>query len=253
MCRILISCSYWERLHGGTTAVLHRPSPLIPHPAPSSLLRCITSSGDYIDHLLSTIRTGNVPLTWMLVQGLLFSGLTLLVVVRAHAVKILNEAGISFLLVDLPKWTRKCSTCLTIMRERWNDGLLENLESQFEAFAENTMEKVATLVVSSRDRSLGEDLWSAPGQPSCQTRSSQSIDAGYVSQPGAETLDPAGAVQMDPDNQTALMDPQWDAGTFFSDMVALDSSQELWDEFMGHSGFDILSVLGDDGIHFPSI
>ena len=190
MNRILMSCSYWERLHGGTTAVLHRPSPLIPHPAPSSLLRCITSSGDYIDHLLSTTRSSNVPLTWMLVQGLLFSGLTLLVVVRVHAVKILNEAGISFLLVGLPKWTRRCSTCLTIMRERWNDGLLENLESQFEAFAENTMEKVATLVVSPGDRSLSEDLWSAPGQASYRRRSSQSIDAGYVSQPGAETLDP---------------------------------------------------------------
>ncbi|KAL6691344.1 fungal-specific transcription factor domain-containing protein [Trichoderma pleuroticola] len=79
--------SYWERLYHGTTFVLHRPSPLCPSPPAQSLERCIRSAGSYIDDVLKVLRVTNVPLSWMLVQGVLFAGLTVLATARPHSCK----------------------------------------------------------------------------------------------------------------------------------------------------------------------
>ncbi|KAH7157958.1 fungal-specific transcription factor domain-containing protein [Dactylonectria estremocensis] len=131
--------SYWDRLYHATSFVLHRSSPLCPHPSPQSLEKCIRSAGAYIDAMATVLRRSNVPLSWMLVQGVLFAGLTMLVTARKGFRQLASWAGLPFLLVDFPGWTRKCSICLAIMNERWREDLLSKLEAQFEVLANDSL------------------------------------------------------------------------------------------------------------------
>ncbi|KAL7953982.1 fungal-specific transcription factor domain-containing protein [Trichoderma compactum] len=140
--------SYWERLYHGTTFVLHRPSPLRPSPPAQSLERCIRSAGSYIDDVLKVLRVTNVPLSWMLVQGVLFAGLTMLVTARTGLRRLLSHVGAPFLLVDLYSWTRNCSICLAIMNERLRDDLLSKLDSQFELLANDTLRIISASITS---------------------------------------------------------------------------------------------------------
>ncbi|KAL7907628.1 fungal-specific transcription factor domain-containing protein [Trichoderma velutinum] len=140
--------SYWERLYHGTTFVLHRPSPLCPSPPAQSLERCIRSAGSYIDDVLKVLRVTNVPLSWMLVQGVLFAGLTMLVTARTGLLRLLSHVGAPFLLVDLHSWTRNCSICLAIMNERLHEDLLSKLDSQFELLANDTLRIISANVTS---------------------------------------------------------------------------------------------------------
>lgn len=94
----------------------------------------------YIEDLLATLRCSNVPLTWMLVQGAVFAGLTMLVTARTSTDELLQRAGLHFFMVDLATATRKCSLCLAIMNERLQDDLLTKIESQFEVIATQTHE-----------------------------------------------------------------------------------------------------------------
>ncbi|CAG9993105.1 unnamed protein product [Clonostachys byssicola] len=141
---IINTTSYWDRLYHGTSFVLHRRSPLCPNPSTTSLERCIRSSGAYIDNVLDILRTSNVPLSWMLVQGVLFAGLTMAVTAQTSYSQISSTSGPSLLLVDFPAWTRKCSVCLAIMNERWNDDLLFKLDAQFEVLADSIQRTIST-------------------------------------------------------------------------------------------------------------
>ncbi|KAL7786522.1 fungal-specific transcription factor domain-containing protein [Trichoderma afarasin] len=140
--------SYWERLYHGTTFVLHRPSPLCPNPPAQSLERCIRSAGSYIDDVLKVLRVTNVPLSWMLVQGVLFAGLTMLVTARTGLRRLLSHVGAPFLLVDLHSWTRNCSICLAIMNERLREDLVSKLDSQFELLANDTLRIISASITS---------------------------------------------------------------------------------------------------------
>ncbi|KAL7931375.1 fungal-specific transcription factor domain-containing protein [Trichoderma chlorosporum] len=140
--------SYWDRLYHGTTFVLHRSSPLCPSPPVQSQERCIRSAGIYLDNVLNILRVSNVPLSWMLVQGVLFAGLTMLVTARTGLLRLLPGAGAPFLLVDLHSWTRNCSICLAIMNERLKEDLLSKLESQFDSLANDTLRMISDTITS---------------------------------------------------------------------------------------------------------
>ncbi|KAK4074901.1 transcriptional regulator family: Fungal Specific TF [Purpureocillium lilacinum] len=140
--------SYWDRLYHGTTFVLHRASPLCPHPSDESLECCVRSAGAYIDSMAEVLSASNVPLSWMLIQGVLFAGLTMLVTAWTCHQRLAARAGLGFLLVDLPAWSRKCSVCFAIVNERWNEDLLSKLDSQFELLTNNTLGVISTALMS---------------------------------------------------------------------------------------------------------
>lgn len=94
------------------------------------------------------MRNSHVPLTWMLVQGVLFAGLTMLVTARTGFQRLVPLTGLSFLLVDLPAWARKCSVCLAIMNERWKDELLSKIEAQFEVLANDSLRAISEALTS---------------------------------------------------------------------------------------------------------
>ncbi|EHK49427.1 hypothetical protein TRIATDRAFT_189835 [Trichoderma atroviride IMI 206040] len=140
--------SYWNRLYHGTTFVLHRKSPLCPRPSSQSLERCIRSAGSYIDDVIKLLRFSNIPLSWMLVQGVLFAGLTMLITARTSLYQLISHVEVSFLLVDLQSWIRNCSICLTIMNERLQEELLSKLNSQYELLANDTLRLISSIITS---------------------------------------------------------------------------------------------------------
>lgn len=103
----------------------------------------------------------------MLVQGVLFAGLTMLVTARTSFLLLARHSGLSFLFVDLPGWTRKCSICLAIMNERWSEDLLQKLDTQFESLANDTLRTISsTLTTQHTERTLPVDNTTSPDQPS---------------------------------------------------------------------------------------
>ncbi|KAH0097549.1 acetamidase, partial [Aureobasidium melanogenum] len=141
--------SYWERLYNGTSFVLYRSSPLCPKPAAPALEKCIRSAAAYVDNMTDVIRSSRISLSWMLIQGVLFAGLTMLVTARNNFEKLLPTTGLQFFLADFPAWARKCAICLAIMNERWNEDLLVTLESRFEALVNDTLKFISTNVTAS--------------------------------------------------------------------------------------------------------
>lgn len=84
----------------------------------------------------------------MLVQGVLFAGLTMLITVRIGLRQLLSHVEASFLLVDLQSWVRNCSICFTIMNERLQEELLSKLDSQYELLANDTLRLVSSTMTS---------------------------------------------------------------------------------------------------------
>lgn len=146
--RILLRCSYWDRLYHGTTFVLHRKSPLCPAPSGDSVERCIRAAGAYVDNVVDLLKHSDVPTSWMLVQGVLFAGLTMLVTARTSFMKIPRQKSLPLLMVDYPAWTRRCAVCLAIMNERWDNTLLPKLAAQFETLADSTLRIISTTLMS---------------------------------------------------------------------------------------------------------
>ncbi|CAH0023729.1 unnamed protein product [Clonostachys rhizophaga] len=218
--------SYWDRLYNGTSFVLHRRSPLCPNPSATSLERCIRSSGAYIDNVLEILRASNVPLSWMLVQGVLFAGLTMAVTARTSYSQISSTSGHSLLLVDFPAWTRKCSVCLAIMNERWNDDLLFKLDAQFEILADSIQRTISTGLAfptagrSEATHSLGERDRNDDSQPSGSLPFSSSFFDLGMADPW-ETVDPFGQI-------LGISGPQsfWD---IFPQDSRNDESVPTWD------------------------
>ncbi|VUC36313.1 unnamed protein product [Clonostachys rosea] len=210
--------SYWDRLYHGTSFVLHRRSPLCPSPSTPSLERCIQSAGAYIDSVLEILRTSNVPLSWMLVQGVLFAGLTMAVTARTSYFQISSSAGHSLLLVDFPAWTRKCSVCLAIMNERWNDDLLFKLDAQFEVLADSIQRTISTGLAfptagnSETTHSFGEI-----------PRNDDSQSAGSV---------PFASMGNEPPSFFDLgMSDTWENADPFGQILGISGSQSFWDIF----------------------
>jgi hypothetical protein len=140
--------SYWNRLYHGTSFVLHRKSPLCPTPSTNSLERCIRAAGAYVDDVYDLLKHSDVPTSWMLAQGVLFAGLTMIVTSRTDFMKLPRQVSIPLFLVDYPAWTRRSAVCLAIMNERWSHTLLAKLTGQFEALADSTHRMISTALLS---------------------------------------------------------------------------------------------------------
>jgi hypothetical protein len=149
----LIMSRYWERLYNGTAFVLHRASPSYSSPPATSLEKCIRSAAAYIDDMIYVIRHSRVGLSWMLVQGVLFAGLTMLITARTNFHKLLPLTGLQFFLADFPAWVRKCAICLAVMNERWHEALLSTLESRFETLVNDTLRFISANILSSLEGS----------------------------------------------------------------------------------------------------
>ncbi|KAH6867577.1 fungal-specific transcription factor domain-containing protein [Thelonectria olida] len=208
--------SYWDRLYHGTSFVLHRSSPLCPHPVAQSLEKCVRSAGAYIDDMVKVLRNSNVPLSWMLVQGVLFAGLTMLITIRKGFQQLASQAGWPFLLVDFPAWTRKCSICLAIMNERWKEDLLSKLEAQFETLANDTLHIISSGLPS---QPLGLQDYSASDQ--IQLANVLPSNTLFESNEFA--------------NQTAesgfSMAGDWEHFDMFREVLGLDTVQTFWNMF----------------------
>jgi uncharacterized protein (DUF2267 family) len=75
----------------------------------------------------------------MFAQGILLTGLSMLVTAKINARHFIQECDPELLLVDVQTWTRICSVCLAILRERLQEDLLSRLQAQFEALSSDTM------------------------------------------------------------------------------------------------------------------
>ncbi|KAJ4254509.1 hypothetical protein NW762_010108 [Fusarium torreyae] len=96
--------------------------------------------------MTQVLRSSNVPQSWMLIQGILSAGLTMLISARANFSKL----EWALLLVEVPSWSRKCSICLAIMSERWNEDLLYKLESHFEILSDDTFKIISAGLAAGR-------------------------------------------------------------------------------------------------------
>lgn len=130
--------------------VLYRASPLCPNPPIDSTRTCLRAAGAYIANVSTVLQKSSVALSWMLVQGVLFAGLTMLVTARLSAGIMDDSRDLTLFLVDLPGWTRKCSICLAIMNERWDDALLLKMTRQYEAMVDDTICFLSSTVTRSQ-------------------------------------------------------------------------------------------------------
>lgn len=99
--------------------------------------------------MTDVIRSSRISLSWMLIQGVLFAGLTMLVTARTGFKKLLPMTGLHFFVADFPGWARKCAICLAIMNERWKEDLLVTLEARFEALVNDTLRFISTKIAAS--------------------------------------------------------------------------------------------------------
>lgn len=171
--------------------------------------------------MFEVLRSSNVPLTWMLVQGILFAGLTMLVTARTGLRALTQRAGLPFLLVDLPAWTRQCSVCLAIMTERWSEELLPKLDSQFEALANDTLRLISSSAMNEsaanrgpRDANVSSDNVNLTRSPSTrqgpeeQDKNPRADDITYPA------VSPAG---------------DWDYFEAFREFLGISDVQTFWD------------------------
>lgn len=176
----LIMYRYWERLYNGTVFVLHRVSPLCSDPPAASLERCIRSAAAYVDDMIDVIRHSRVELSWMLVQGVLFAGLTMLITARSNFRKLLPLTSLQFFIADFPAWVRKCAICLAVMNERWNETLLSTLESRFETLVNDTLRFISANISTSLEGNNFTDQTSTHGNNSATTMDDQNVSQNWT-------------------------------------------------------------------------
>jgi hypothetical protein len=156
----------------------------------------------------------------MLIQGVLSAGLTMLISARANF-KMLDW---SLLLVDLPAWSRKCSVCLAIMNERWQQDLLSELETHVEILADETLRFISNGLAAERvgsgshevtqmevptnqDTVVGNGTFGHPLEPVTDGQASQ-VELGLIG------TDPA---------------VQWEPLGVFSEFLGADFMDTYWD------------------------
>jgi hypothetical protein len=199
---------------------------------------CIRSAGAYIDRVLSVLRESHVPLTWMLIQGVIFAGLTMLVTVRTNTARLLQHVGASFLFVEVPNWTRKCSMCMAIMNERWSEDLLSRLDAQFEVLASDTIRQCAASLAPNPRSNPSTDF----GQSAVRLE-----QASAAASPAL--LDPFAAGE-----NMGLVEPSIpSAGPMnsldpFGELLGFENWENFWTAFPSQSGFGILESQGTDWI-----
>ncbi|KAG9780771.1 hypothetical protein KCU88_g3661, partial [Aureobasidium melanogenum] len=211
---------------------LGRPPSIVNDHITAKLPVCLGEGGLAVHHvrhrMIQNKIISNVPLTWMLVQGILFAGLTMLVTARTTVSKLVPHVGTSFFLVDFANWTRKCSMCMAIMNERWSEDLVTKLDAQFEVLANDTLKTVAASLTT-RNTSTA-----TPQIPEL-TDDSNLAAMGPLSNISQDTVWP--------DNQeSTYMDP-------FGGLLGFDNGQTFWNIFPSQSGFDFLDALGPEPGH----
>lgn len=174
--------------------------------------------------MVDVLRHSNVPLTWMLIQGILFAGLTILVTVRTGLQNLMRHSGLSILLVDLPSWTRKCSICLAIVRERWNDELLTRLDSQFEALANDTIKLISAGVTGDKSGTTATRSDLAPTLLAERLDTTRNI---FI-----EPSEPQPANQED-QHPDSIHGEDLEQSQIFRDFLGIDEgSHSFWDSFL---------------------
>lgn len=171
--------------------------------------------------MVEVLRNSNVPLSWMLIQGVIFAGLTMLISARTGVSVITQRSGLQFLLVDLPSWTRKCSICLAIMNERWSEDLLSTLDTQFEALANDTLKMISSNFTSP-----------APTGLSAGPYADMTVDP---------VMQAADVLPNIASNNDTLINPatdfgnsgvdEWEQLQFFREFIGIDGVQTFWDVF----------------------
>lgn len=232
--------SYWDRLYHGTSFVLHRKSPLCPAPSANSLERCIRAAGAYVDNVHDILKNSDVPTSWMLVQGVLFAGLTMLVTSRTGFMHIPRQISLPLLLVDFPAWTRRCAVCLAVMNERWTHALVTKLAAQFEILADSTLRMISTALLSAPvDASGGVTQHS--GHMGTQADSISGIDGPSF-----------GELSAVPQEQVPQFMETCDS---FTELFAPNGTSSFWEFPSQDMDLDLLAQLGcsndDMTFHFP--
>lgn len=238
---------YWHRLYYGTSFVLHRASPLCPQPSAASLEQCVRAAGAYLDCMLEVVRHSHVPLSWMLVQGVLFAGLSMLITARTRFQTLSQHAAVRLLLVDLPMWTRRCSICLAVMNERWSlnrsrnrseEDLLSQLERQFEVLAGDTLSLITAAVLGeSSAQPVADTLPMQIQQPSvnfpavADMMSSNPQQHLHQQQQRQAALLSTGTGNDNDTNPMLLNTNDWDYMQDFREFLGIDGVHTFWDIF----------------------
>ncbi len=168
----------------------------------------------------------------MLVQGVLFAGLTMAITARMSFSRLAPRTTSTLLLVDFPTWTRKCSVCLAIMNERWNDELLSKLDAQFEIIADKTSRIISTGLAS-----LREDNSAARSNISSDAMFAQTGQPGQLVAGGEiEIFDPFSIDGSGP--LISGMSETLEDFDQFRDILNMNVSQSFWDILPQDFGFD---------------
>ncbi|EAU37937.1 predicted protein [Aspergillus terreus NIH2624] len=141
---------YWDRLHYSTSAALSRPTPLVPRPAPPSHERCFMSSGRVIEIHDQLIRQFRLPNSWMLLQGLTLSAVSMIVTARTNAIVLSKRLGFDNLLDSITRWVRKLCVVMAVMRERWPAFATNNLEDMLDKISRDTVRHIINMMANER-------------------------------------------------------------------------------------------------------
>ncbi|GKZ31499.1 hypothetical protein AbraIFM66950_012166 [Aspergillus brasiliensis] len=138
---------YWDRLYYSTSAVLSRPTPLIPQPGAKLQQRCFLSSCEVIEIQEKLIRNYRLPYSWMLLQGLVFSATSMIVTARTASIVLSKELGIDSFLDILTRCVRKFHIVLAVMRERWTSLAMRRLEDLLDRLCQDTLKHTINILV----------------------------------------------------------------------------------------------------------
>lgn len=144
---------YWDRLYYSTSAALSRPTPLVPRPGPQAHEQCFLSSGRVIKIHDQLIRQFRLPNSWMLLQGLILSAVSMIVTARANTVVLARRIGFKNLLGNMNDWIRKLYVVMAVMRERCPGFASNNLEDLLDKTSRDTIQHIISLMTEGSKRS----------------------------------------------------------------------------------------------------
>ena len=176
---------------------------------------------------MHVLRTSHVPISWMLVQGIIFAGITMLITARRGIRKLCSSDNFGFLLVDLPAWTRKCSVCLALVNERWKEDLVCQLDTQFEALADETIKLIARELTSHQTdiARVGNTGEIASARPFITQDTSSSILSDNYCGPPVDLMVAGSAVTEELDSLN------WGDFNAFHDFLGIEHNETFWDMF----------------------
>ncbi|KZF21948.1 hypothetical protein L228DRAFT_268457 [Xylona heveae TC161] len=139
---------YWDRLYYSTSAALCRPTPLLLQPGPHLYEQCFLFSGKVIDIYDKLIRQFRLPNSWMLLQGLTLSAVSMIVTARINVHALSRRVGIENLLDNLTTCVRKLYVVTAVMRERCPAFATNNLEDLIDKLSRDTVRHIISLTVN---------------------------------------------------------------------------------------------------------